>query len=65
MDGELLKKRGRPRKDDGRVHKVSLRLNDKEYDMLVEASETTGQDVSEVLRMALRSYQLSRRVGQD
>lgn len=47
-------RRGRPPIEDPRDHKFRLRMNNKEYGLLKEASEITGWSTSDILREGVR-----------
>lgn len=61
MDGELLKKRGRPRKDDGRIRVVNVRLTEEEFRDVLHFAGRFECTYSDVLRRALDEYVRSMR----
>lgn len=62
MDGQLLKERGRPRKTDGRVRDMHVRLTDDEMREIEHFSGRYECTYSDILRMALDEFVRSRRV---
>lgn len=62
MDGKLLTRRGRPRKDDGLVHSVKVRIADEEMKEIEHFARRFGCTYSDILRQALDEFVRSRRV---
>lgn len=58
----MERKRGRPKKDDGRVRGVHVRFTDEEMRELEHFSKRYECTYSDVLRTALDEYVRSRRV---
>ena len=62
MDGERVKGRGRPRKDDGLVHNVKVRISYDEMKEIEHFSKRFGCTYSDILRQALEEFVSSRRL---
>lgn len=52
----ISKVRGRPRKENNKIHRVELRLTDEELEQLNYVSLTTGMSISQVITRALDNY---------
>ena len=50
-----VKKMGRPKKENSRCNKITIRLDDSEYDDVLKYCSKTKQNFTEVLRKALKS----------
>lgn len=55
--------RGRPRKENGREYRLSVRLNDEELDMLEYLCEEFDDSPSEVIRRIIRYVYIKRKHG--
>lgn len=48
--------RGRPKKENNRKKKIDVRVNEDEFEMILYFSNETGENYSDVVRKALRTY---------
>ena len=54
MFGNVRRKRGRPLTDGSRRHTIKVRMSDREYDALCEASDRSGLSQSDIIRMGVK-----------
>lgn len=55
-DNVVRRRRGRPKEDNTRDHDIRVRLDDREKYMLDRIIEATGDNTSDILRIALHGY---------
>lgn len=55
-DNIVRRGRGRPKEDNTRDHDIRVRLDDREKYMLDRIIEATGDNTSDILRIALHGY---------